>query len=109
MKRTLRILAGTLALASLAFANPARAGQGNSIVDSKQVAEGLVVLSGSTYSVSDATAIEDADGNKVALADVPSVAQGASDDDAAVYYEASEGDVTTPVLHRLKLTGSVPK
>jgi hypothetical protein len=109
MKRSTRILAGALALAALALANPASAAEGNAIVDSTQVGEGLVVLAGSTYSVSDTTAIEDVDGNKIALADVPSVAQGASDDEAAVYYEASDGDVATPALHRLKLTGSVPK
>lgn len=108
MKRRTHFFAGALALGAIALATPASAGQGTSIVESKQVSEGLVVLGGSTFRVSDVTAIEDVDGNSIALADLPAVAQGASHDDAAVWYEASEGDVTTPVLHRLKLTGSVP-
>ena len=109
MKRCTRIFASSLALASLALVSPASAGQGNSIVDSKQVAESLVVLGGTTYRVSDGTAIEDADGNAIPLANVPTIAQGASEDDAAVYFESSDGDVATPVLHTLRLTGAVPQ
>ncbi len=108
MKRHTRFLAGALAFGAIAIANPASAGQGNSIVESKQVAEGLVVLGGTTYRVSDGTAIEGVDGTPIALADVPTVAQGASSDAAAVYFESSDGDASMPVLHRLKLTGSVP-
>ena len=108
MKRRTRIFASVLALGSIALANPASAGQGTSVVESKQVSDGIVVLGGSTYRVSDGTAIEDTEGNSIALADVPTLAQGATSDAAAVYFEASDGDVATPVLHRLKLTGSVP-
>jgi hypothetical protein len=108
MKRHTRIFASALAPFAIALASPASAGQGNSVVESKQLADGIVVLSGSSYRVSDGTAIEDVSGKTIALADLPTLAQGASNDDAAVYYEASDGDVTTPVLHRLKLTGSVP-
>ena len=108
MKRRTRIFAGALALGSLALANPASAGQGNAVVQSKQLSESIVVLDDATYRVSDGTSIEDVDGNPIALADVPTIAQGATNDAAAVYYEASDGDVATPVLHRLKLMGSVP-
>lgn len=108
MKRRTQFFVSALALGALALATPASAGQGTSIVESKQLSEGIVVLGGSAFRVSDGTAIEDVAGNRIALADVPTVAQGASSDDAAVWYEASDGDVATPVLHRLKLTGSVP-
>jgi hypothetical protein len=109
MKRSIRNFASGFALASLALAGPASADQGTSIVESKQVEQGLVVLGGTTYRVSDGTAIEDTDGNAISFAQVPALAQGASQDDAAVYFESSDGDVTTPVLHRLKLTGAVPQ
>jgi len=109
MKRCTGIFASTLALASLVLASSASAGQGNSIVDSKGVDEGIVVLGGSTYNVSDGTAIEDSAGNAIPLADVPTIAQGANEDAAAVYYESSDGDVATPVLHLLRLTGAVPQ
>jgi hypothetical protein len=109
MRRWIRFTATSLALASLALATPALADQGHSVVDSKSVAESLVVLGGTTYRVSDSTAIEDSDGNAIPLADVPAIAQGAGQDDAAVFFESSEGNVTMPVLHRLKLTGAVPQ
>ena len=109
MTRCTRIFASALALTALALANPASADQGNSIADSKQVGEGIVVLGGSPYRVSDGTAIEDADGNAISLAAVPTVAQGASEDDAAVYFESSDGDATMPVLHLLRLVGAAPQ
>jgi len=109
MKRLTRILAGAIALGSFANAYPASADQGNSTVDSKQVGEGLVVLGGTTYRVSDSTALEDANDQPIAFADLPTIAQGASPDDAAVWFESSDTDASTPVLHRLKLTGAVPQ
>jgi hypothetical protein len=109
MKRLTRIFAGLIALGSLATADPASAGQGNSTVDSKQVGEGLVVLGGTTYRVNDSTALEDENGQPIAFTALPTVAQGASADDAAVWFEASDTDASTPVLHRLKLTGAVPQ
>ena len=109
MKRLTRILAGAIALGSFATAFPASAGQGSSTVDSKQVGEGLVVLGGTTYRVSDNTALEDENGRPIAFAELPTVAQGASSDDAAVWFEASDADAGTPILHRLKLTGAVPQ
>jgi hypothetical protein len=109
MKRLTRILAGAIALGSFATAYPTSADQGNSIVDSKQVGEGLVVLGGTTYRVNDSTALEDEHGKTIAFAEFPTVAQGASSDDAAVWFEASDTEVSTPILHRLKLTGAVPQ
>jgi hypothetical protein len=109
MKRFTWILAGAIALGSFATAYPASADQGSSIVDSKQVAEGLVVLGGKTYRVSDSTALEDENGQPIAFTALPALAQGASSDDAAVWFEASDTDVSTPVLHRLKLTGAAPQ
>jgi hypothetical protein len=109
MKRLTRILAGAIALGSFATAYPASADQGNSIVDSKQVGEGLVVLGGTTYRVSESTALEDENGQPISFTALPTVAQGASSDDAAVWFEASDTEVSTPILHRLKLTGAVPQ
>ena len=109
MQRLTRIFAGAIALGSLAAGYPAGAGQGSSTIDSKQVGKGLVVLGGTTYRVSDGTTLEDAHGRPIAFAELPTVAQGASSDEAAVWFEASDTDATTPVLHRLKLTGAMPK
>lgn len=109
MKRLTRILAGAIALGSFATALPASAGEGNSTVDSKQVGEGLVVLDGTTYRVSDNTALEDEHGRPIAFAELPTVAEGASSDDAAVWFESSDADAGTPILHRLKRTGALPK
>jgi hypothetical protein len=109
MKRLTRILAGAVALGSFATAYPASADQGSSVVESKQVSEGLVVLGGTTYRVSERTALEDKNGRTIALADFPTVAQGASSDDAAVWFESSDTERSKPVLHRLKLTGRTPR
>lgn len=108
MKRLTRILAGSIALGLIANAAPARAGEGTGVIDSKQVDGGLVVVGGTTFRVSDGTALEDKDGNAITLAALPTVAQGASVDDAAAWYEATDSEAQTPVLHRLKLTGAVP-
>ena len=109
MKRLTRILAGAIALGSFAAALPASAGEGNSTLESKQVSEGLVVLGGTTYRVSDSTALEGVNDQPITFAELPTVAQGASADDAAVWFESSDGDAATPVLHRLKLTGAAPQ
>ena len=109
MQRLTRILAGAIALGALAAGYPAGAGEGNSTIDSKQVGEGLVVLGGTTYRVRDNTALEDEHGRPIAFAELPTLAQGASSDDAAVWFEASDADAGMPILHRLKLTGAVPQ
>jgi hypothetical protein len=109
MKRFTRILAGAIALGSLATAFPTNAEQGTSTVDSKQVDDGLVVIGGTPYRVSDNTTLEDAHGGRIAFAELPTVAQGASSDDASVWFEASDSDAGTPILHRLKFTGAAPQ
>lgn len=83
----------------------AGAGQGSAVIESKQ--GDAVMLGGASFRVGLATVIEDADGNKLSFAEVPSVADGASQDAAAVYYEAS--DEEQPMLHLLRLTGAVPR
>lgn len=97
--------AAAFAGVGLALGAAAEADQGNAVIESKQA--DAVMLGNASYRVSDATAIEDPDGNKLTLAQVPSVADGASQDAAAVYFEAS--DEAQPMLHLLRLTGSVPR
>ena len=109
MARLTRMLAGALVIGCLAMANRAQADQGSSVVESKKLAEKLVVLGATTYQVTDATAMEDKDGHAITLAALPTIAQGASQDDAAVWFEASDTQVATPVLHVLRLTGATPK
>ena len=89
----------------LALGTAAGAGQGNAVIESKQ--SDAVILGSASFRVGDSTVIEDADGNKLGFAEVPSVADGASQDAAAVYYEAS--DEEQPMLHLLRLTGAVPR
>jgi hypothetical protein len=89
----------------LALGGAAEAAQGNAVIDSKQ--DGAVVLGGASYRVGDATVIEDENGNKLRFAEVPSIADGASQDAAAVYFEAS--DEESPMLQLLRLTGAVPR
>ena len=48
------------------------------------------MLGAASYRVGDATVIEDENGNKLSFAEVPSIADGASQDAAAVYFEASD-------------------
>jgi hypothetical protein len=108
MKRNTLRHAAALALctATLAFAGAAPAGQGNAVIESKQ--DGAVVLNGASYRTSDGTVIEDREGNRISFAELPSLERGASADDAAVWFEASD-DATAPLLHRLKLTGAQPQ
>jgi hypothetical protein len=102
MKRTI----GTFAAAFLlAVAADARADQGNAVIESKS--QGEVVLSGRTYRVSSSTALESKEGARLSFADLPATAEGASHDDAAVWYEASD-DERMPTATRIKLVGSVP-
>jgi hypothetical protein len=96
-------VAAALALGGLGF--EARADQGNAVIDSKQ--PGSVVLNGHGYRISDSTVVEDREGNGIGYAQLPTLEQGASADAAAVWFEASD-DERSPVLYRLRLTGSVP-
>jgi hypothetical protein len=106
VRRTIRRTAAVaIAAFGVALGAAAEAGQGNAVIESKQ--DGAVMLGNDSYRVGDATVIEDANGNKLAFAAVPSVADGASQDAAAVYFEAS--DEEQPMLQLLRLTGSVPR
>ena len=108
---TSRMLRGAAATAvgalGLWLAGAASADQGSAVIESK--ADGTVVMTGgTTFRVSESPAIESKEGNRMALAEDPTKAQGASDDDAAVWFEASDGEAQ-PMLHLLKLTGATPK
>jgi hypothetical protein len=91
---------------SLGFGPGASADQGSAVIDSKQ--PDAVMLNGSPYRISDATVLEDKEGNRLGYAQLPTREQGASVDDASAWYEASD-DERSPVLYRLKLTGAQPR
>lgn len=102
----IRIVAAiALCAGALASGRDALAAQGAALIDSKE--PGHVVLGGSRYRLSDATVLEDKDGNTITYAQLPTMASGATADAAAAWYEASDGDAE-PLLHRLKLTGGLP-
>ena len=98
-----------IAIGTLGFwlASAAGAAQGSSVIDSKS--DGEVVLKGVHFRVSEATVLESKEGARISFRELPTLAGGASQDDAAVWYEASDGDVAQPTLHLLKLTGATPK
>lgn len=105
-RRAVRSIAlATIGSVGLALGAAAGVDQGNAVIESKQT--GAVMLGNASYRVGDSTVIVDPDGNKLTFAEVPSVADGASQDAAAVYFEAS--DEEQPMLHLLRLTGSVPR
>jgi len=105
-RRAIRSTASAaIAAIGLALGGAAEAEQGNAVIESKL--DGAVMLGTASYRVGDATVIEDESGNKLGFAQVPSVADGASQDAAAVYFEAS--DEEPPMLQLLRLTGAVPR
>lgn len=97
--------AAALAAIGVALGGAAEAGQGNAVIESKQ--DDAVMLGSASFRIGAATVIESPDGNKLSFAELPSIADGASADAAAVYYEAS--DEEQPMLQLLRLTGSVPR
>lgn len=97
--------AAAIAALGVALGAAAEAGQGTTVIESKQ--DGAVMLGAASYRVGAATVIEDENGNKLSFAEVPSIADGASQDAAAVYFEAS--DEEQPMLQLLRLTGAVPR
>jgi len=108
---TRRILRGGAAIAigtlGLWLASAAGAAQGSSVIDSKSPGE--VVLKGVHFKLSDATVLESKDGHRMSFVELPTLATGASPDQAAVWFESTDADGGQPVLHLLKLTGAVPK
>jgi hypothetical protein len=109
MKRLTRFFASALALGFIAGGGSARAEQGNSVIESKKADASVITMGGKAYRVSESTVLEDKDGNKIAFGALPSTEGGASQDDAAVWFETSESETHNPVLHTLKLTGSMPR
>jgi len=109
MKRLNCFFTGALALGFIAGTGSAHADQGNSVIESKKADESAITMGGKTYRVSESTVLEDKDGNKIGFEALPTTEQGASEDDAAVWFETSESEEQNPVLHLMKLTGSIPR
>jgi hypothetical protein len=104
-------LAGALA-AALAVPGLARAerDRGAAVIDAVHIEQNVVELNGRPFRVTDGTAIEDKQGHKIGLFQLPSLERGASADQAAAWYEADEGDARgVQLLYRLKLTGMQPR
>lgn len=89
----------------LALGGSASADEGTAVLEAKD--DSSVTMNGLRYRVSDRTVLESKDGGRMTLADLPTLADGASADDAAVWYEAD--DASAPTAHRIKLTGSLPE
>src|SRR5262249_29857552 len=108
---TRRSLRGGAAIAlgalGLWLASPAGAAPGHRVMESKS--DGEVVLKGVHFRVSEATVLESKEGNRISFLELPTLAGGASEDQAAVWYESTDGDAAQPILHLLKLTGATPK
>jgi hypothetical protein len=101
--------AAVIALGALGFAlghaSPAAAGEGSAVLESKDSSG--VVMNGTRYRVGLSTVIEGIEGNRMRLADLPTLAEGANADAAAVWYEADD-DPNAPTAQRIKLTGALP-
>jgi hypothetical protein len=98
---------GALAIAcGLALAGAAGADQGNAVIESKDLS--TVVMNGTTYQVGAATVIESKEGARIQLADLPTLAEGASADAAAVWFEADD-DERARTAHLIRLTGGMPQ
>src|SRR5690606_15017358 len=81
---------------------------GSAVIE--QVAPGAIVLAGQRFAVGASTRIEGEQGDELLPSELPSLAGGASADDAAAWFEADPGAAgRPPVLRRLRLTGSIPK
>jgi hypothetical protein len=111
MRRIATTIAG-LALAGGLAGAPAGAEEltGNAVIQEVHVAESAVVLDGDRYQVGDTTRLEDEQGGDLALAQLPSTANGAGGDEAAVWFLADEprADGTRRLIH-LRLTGAMPR
>ena len=105
-RRSLRS-ATAIATAALGLLLGAAAGadQGTATLESKS--DGQVLMNGNPYRVTESTVLESKEGNRLSFQELPTIAEGASADDAAVWFESSDGD-SMQTLHRLKLTGAQP-
>ena len=109
MKRLNYFFTGALALGFIAGTGSAHADQGNSVIESKKADESAITMGGKTYRVSESTVFEDKDGNKIVFEALPTTEQGASEDDAAVWFETGGSETESPMLHLVKLTGAIPR
>lgn len=101
------LLAGALLLAGVAKAEEAR---GSAAIEAIGAADRTVVLKGNTYRVLDSTHLENDAGTRLTFEELPSLAAGASPEEAAVWFEAGEASgMGPPPLVRLLLTGSIPR
>lgn len=112
----MRRIATTIAAVALAgwlAGTPAGAEDvhGTAMIHEVQLASSAVVLDGEVYLVTDATRLEDEQGFELSLAQLPSVAGGASGDEAAVFFVAEEPAASgrNSRLRHLQLTGAMPK
>jgi hypothetical protein len=106
------LLALILAAAGAPGAAQAQSGgqEGTTEIWSVQAGRGTVVLGGKTYRVGDQTRLQDQQGNRILLIQLPSLDAGANADAAAAWFEAQEGNGTTPaLLYQLQLTGHAPR
>lgn len=88
----------------LGLAGPAAADQGSAVLEAKD--ESGVTMNGKRYRVGASTVLEGIDGNRLELSQLPTLAEGASADDAAAWFEAD--DANEPTAQRIKLTGAIP-
>ncbi len=110
--RGTRAVRSAFGIALLLAGSPAAAQEdrGSGSLDSIDPAFGVVTIGGAQYSVRSSTVIADEHGNARSLEELPSLATGASADEAAVWYEAGEATSGAPrPLLRLQLSGGLPQ
>jgi len=109
MRRITAMVAGLTLAGALAGAPAAAEGiEGNALI--QEVAGSVVVLDGEPYQVGASTRLEDEQGGELTLPELPSLAGGASGDEAAAWFMADEAQAGgLRELRHLRLTGAMPK
>ena len=110
--RRMKVHGAVFAVAAMLTAAPAMAQEvrGSGFLDAVDPVSGVVVIGGAKYSVRSSSVIADENGRALPLEELPSLASGASNDEAAVWYEAGEASTSSPrPLLRLNLTGGAPE
>ena len=105
-------LAGALLAGGLLVAGVAAAAgeQGSAVIEERGASDHTLVLGGTAYRVTGSTELANELGGRLAFEELPSLAEGASHDEAAVWFEAGEALGTEPrPLLRVHLTGSMPR
>lgn len=108
--RRITAMAAGLVLASALAGAPAAAEpiEGNAQI--QDVEGSVVVLDGESYLVGASTRLEDEQGDELTLPELPSLAGGASGDEAAAWFVADEARAGfMRELRHLRLTGAMPK